>query len=367
MVGARGKGSRSGSNAEAAVVRVATYNLLHPPLCSGKRFPHCRPEDLGEAVRWKGIKAKLEEVMACDWPAVICLQEVGEGWAAQLHTFFQQRGWHFAFALTPLVQWPPMGVALAWPNAALALEDLRVQRPGAEFRAPQVPKPSGFKQLLLKLTRGRFGGPPPEFEPWTIAACKQNRLLAALLRDVRTGHRFVVATYHMPCLFGNAPLRQAKAIHAAILRDSLMRFANGLDLVLAGDLNTTPHDSELQVVKSGAMGMKDAARPPPAGDLELGTWLRGGGTSGGAAGGLLRSAYAEVLGEEPLFTNNAWIDGEVKPFRETIDYVFVSEHVGVDGVRALPVVDLEDSVYPSAQEPSDHVLLAADLRLGGGP
>lgn len=350
--------SEATDSSDPGLVRVVTYNVLSPLLCSAKRFPQCRPEDLQEDLRWARVKLKIEEAMAVEWPTVICLQEVTEAWAGQLHCFFQQRGWHFTYALTPMTFWQPMGVAMAWPNQALKLEDLKVLRPGGEVHAPPVSKPSMFKVFLSKLTRGRWGGPCTELEPWTLASRKQNRLLAARFRDQSTGHQFVVATYHMPCLFGDPPYRQAKTIHAAILRDAVIRYAGGADLVLAGDFNTKPQDSELQVVIQGAIGPDDAAFPPSTHGLELCTWLPDAANSSKP----LRSAYAEAMGEEAKFTNYTWIENEEEPFQETIDYVFVSEHLDVVSVHELPHIEPGDPVYPSDREPSDHVLLAADLR-----
>lgn len=346
-------------SADAANVRIVTYNVLAPSLCSEKRFPHCKKEDLDEPVRWERVSAKLEETLAGSLPTVVCLQEVSESWAARLHTLFQQRGWHFTYALTPMTYFKPMGVALAWSNAAFELEELRILRPGDEVRAPRLPKLSGLRLLLNRVTKGRLFGPPAALEPWRIADQKQNRLLAARLRNRETGHSFAVVTYHMPCLFGDPPKRQAKAIHSAILRHLATRFASGGDLVLAGDFNTLPGVSELQIVQSGALDADDPAFPPSTHGLQLSKWLLAKPQH------RLRSAYAEALGAEPPFTNYAWIEDEPGPFQETIDYVFVSERVEVVDVQALPSAVPGEPVYPSAEEPSDHVLLAADLRLGG--
>lgn len=38
-------------------IRVVTYNVLSPTLCSWQRFPHCQWEDLQELTRWKRVAA----------------------------------------------------------------------------------------------------------------------------------------------------------------------------------------------------------------------------------------------------------------------------------------------------------------------
>jgi len=162
----------------------------------------------------------------------------------------------------------------------------------------------------------------------------------------------------MPCLFEEPQLRQAKAIHAAIARASVMRFADGTGVAFAGDFNTKPEDSELEVLQSAMLGPSDKAHPPNCGGLSLSTWLAQDNTR------RLRSAYAAFCGSEPNFTNYAWIEKEPHPFQATLDYIFVSDDLSVEGVRPLPDSAPEE-VFPSASEPSDHLMLAADILLGG--
>lgn len=384
------------------VLRVATYNVLAPFLCSQSRFPRCRPADLEEAIRWDRLVERLEEVLASPVPTVLCLQEVGEDWAARLHLLLQRRGWHFVYGLSP--QRSPsrrgLGVGLAWDNGAFELQDVLIARPGGEVVLPPPPlPPSWLARLGASLARVlSFGLLAPgnnptaaaRLEVWKHASDRTNRLVAARLRDRRTGRALVVATYHMPCLFDKPPQRQTKAIHCAAVRDVLARFVGrcrgttvgaaaaattaaaaatdvdadaDVDVVLAGDFNTKPYDSEMELVMSGRMDAEDVAYPAAVPGLSMDAWLLG---DAGDAGLRLRSAYKEALGGvEPPFTNNAWIEGRDEPFRETIDYILVSPGVDVLGVRKLPgALEPNDPVYPSIDEPSDHLLLSADLRLG---
>lgn len=346
-----------------ATIRVVTYNVLSPTLCSLNRFPHCSKENLDEKKRWSRIKAQLEGVVAASGPTVICLQEVSEEWSGKLHAFFQKKGWHFTFALTPSTFFPPIGVGMAWANADLELEELLINRLGSSCRPPFHKKPSFLMQQAKALLRfvsfHRLGRTPVALKPWVIAGQKQNRLLAARLRDRRSGRLFVVATYHMPCLFGAPPDRKAKALHAAALRKAVAKFAAGGDIVLAGDLNTKPPDSELGILLSGEIDSTDVACPQPYEGLDWNTLLTG------QPAPPLRSAYKDALGEEPAFTNYAWIEKEPEPFMDTIDYLLVSPGVRVLAVKRLPSLEPGAPVYPTAHEPSDHVLLAADLCLGG--
>ncbi|CAE7837304.1 unnamed protein product [Symbiodinium sp. CCMP2592] len=325
--------------------------------------------------------------------AVFCLQEVDELWASKLHAHFQRRGWHFAYAMTPLTYFPPIGVALAFPGD-LELEELLMVRPAAQLKLapPRTPstrwerfKAVDFSSFFQDLSRFREGA------AWTLAARKQNRLLAAKLKVKSLGCSFVVATYHMPCLFDEPLQRQAKAIHAALVRDALMlHFPEAMgerlgaewrekSLVLAGDFNTKPEDSELQVLTEGKLSESDVAWPPAFSDqgldfaewpkaeaalqLQAAGWKAWGKYGDREAGSLqLRSAYAQ-RGGEPEYTNYAWIEESPAPFRATLDYIFTAAAVEVVDVHRPPLVPQGDPVFPTAEQPSDHVLLAADLSL----
>ena len=69
-------------------------------------------------------------------------------------------------------------------------------------------------------------------------------------------------------------------------------------------------------------------------------------------------------GKEPSFTNFAWSSfNKEEPFVGTLDYVFVSDEWEVKAVKSLEESHATDSGFPSSLEPSDHVLIAADLEL----
>jgi len=176
----------------------------------------------------------------------------------------------------------------------------------------------------------------------------------------------------MPCLFGGLVERLAMALHACTLNNLASEFRihnyeNGsvkMPLVLAGDFNIKASDkSLLEALKIGQLSDEFATlREQRSPDLEKDC-------------AHFRSAYASSPGsngKEPEFTNNAWPKFIKEPFRETIDYILCADgaqpngHVAitVDGVRQLPTS--EDSQIslgslPDAGEPSDHLLLAAEL------
>lgn len=76
----------------------------------------------------------------------------------------------------------------------------------------------------------------------------------------------------------------------------------------------------------------------------------------------LRSAYVEANGEEPNFTNYAKVL-EKPIFVDTLDYIFLSPEWKVDGVRDLPHRDDVGGPLPNKDEPSDHILISAQVAL----
>ena len=76
----------------------------------------------------------------------------------------------------------------------------------------------------------------------------------------------------------------------------------------------------------------------------------------------MKSAYKTKNGAEPDFTNHARIKDD-DPFIDTLDYIFVSPAIDVVDVLPLPNRDEVKGPFPAPEEPSDHILLAATLRV----
>ncbi len=74
------------------------------------------------------------------------------------------------------------------------------------------------------------------------------------------------------------------------------------------------------------------------------------------------SAYATKNGTEPDFTNYARIR-EDPVFIATLDYIFHSNQWSVDAVEDLPHRDTVEGPLPNKDEPSDHILISAEMSL----
>ena len=366
----------SAAAAEGAppIVQLVTYNVLSSHLAEADYFIHCQPEHLDAATRLARLKTKLAAETARG--AVVCLQEVSTDWAGELHVFFAQRGYHLATALYGKPNNGYMGVALAWPLARFDVTDVAIERISdtkAWPPAPEPPRPSAAARLA-SLARGALRAlrlappaPKPPVDEWREARRRFNQAVAARLVCKASGRRLCVATYHMPCVFW-AP--RVMTIHTALLFQWGERFAAGDPLVVAGDFNFKPHDAQYALVTSGALPT-DAALAPPDDEPwrpDLPSSLRlssayaahaaaGGDGDGGDGGG----GAAE---DEPDFTNFAQTKRDDEPFVETLDYIFVSrEHWAVAGVEPLPHRGAVLGPLPTRDEPSDHILLRAELAL----
>ena len=342
-------------------VRVVTYNVLSSHLCEPTHYTACAPEDLDPPTRLRRVQEQLRPHI--DAGAVLCLQELSDVWVGALVPYFEERGYTLVSGRYGRKFNGYMGVALAWPTARFESEAVDISR-AADTVAPwpAAPEKAGGGGVLgsiqsrwRRLVRWAKGAKPP-LEPWTEAERRQNVLVSAKLRCKRSGRLFAVTTYHMPCLFGSDKKCQVMTIHAAIAARHAKTFANGVPYVLAGDFNFKPDSAQYALVTNGGLAADHPQAPPPRAE---GAWAPC------ASAAPLRSAYAIKDGAEPEFTNLAFSSWSKEPFSGCLDYIFLSEEWGVGEVKPLKKLSEEErKSYPSWDEPSDHVMIWADVEMG---
>lgn len=77
----------------------------------------------------------------------------------------------------------------------------------------------------------------------------------------------------------------------------------------------------------------------------------------------MRSAYVQATGAEPELTNYNGMPGS-NLFTGTLDYVWLSGAVqAVEALRLPSKAALGETGLPTAEEPSDHLLIAARVEL----
>lgn len=127
-----------------------------------------------------------------------------------------------------------------------------------------------------------------------------------------------------------------------------------LPCIVAGDFNIKPTDSCYKFLTSGHLDQQDPSYPRPKNGSEWSPSCKP-----------MDSASVVFCSKEPDFTNYARIKDD-NPFIDTLDYIFLSrgEWLVAD---MTSFVDREKAGGPFPNllnsEPSDHILIAADLTL----
>lgn len=352
------------SRPTAFAVRVVSYNVLSSHLASPSHFSTLDPAHLDASYRLPLVLKKLDdEIKESENSVVLCLQEVSYDWAAAFHCWFANRGYHMITGLYGKKFNGYMGVAVAYPiedfeTLGVDISRLSDKRVGGWPRPPVEEKSLSTRVLssvnslwtIPLKTLGLWKRPPEDH--WSMSERRFNVLVSATLCNKKTKQKFVVGNYHMPCAF-YAPM--AMTIHSEMaarhVQDLAAAVDEGIPYILAGDFNIKPTDSMYHMLKTAKMDDSDPAFPTPKHGME---WA--------CTAAPMKSAYHEKLGKEPDFTNFARVQ-EKDPFIDTLDYVFLSPHWRVNNVKELPHRDDADGPFPNEKEPSDHILLSADIEI----
>lgn len=392
------------------VIKVTTYNVLSSHLSEEDYFTHCDPLHLKPERRLGELKRKLDVEVAQG--SVICLQEVSNLWSGSLTAYFASKGYAFSTGLYGNKFNGYMGVAMAVPLHKYDILDVDITRVADTKRGVRKEK-LGFVQEWLQrvssylrslLVGWKLLERPPE-EPWQLACSRFNQMVTMKLAPKGSGGggAFVVGTYHMPCMFRTPSVM---VIHCALSAQHINRYARGLPYVFCGDFNIKPDSPMYSMMTQGKMEDDNCEESPlrftPPGD----PWravLQQPLTSAYARASKLQGGISDEHSDyrgEPDFTNHSRIKDD-EPFIDTLDYIFLGNSMAVDpndkaygnqgrgrsgsnaalenpAAAAAAAVDREwklhsvlslkhrDEVagpYPAHGEPSDHVLLSANLSL----
>lgn len=355
---------------KAIRARVATYNVLSPSLCSQSVFPACNANDTDATIRFERVLQHLEQEV--NQQSIIALQEVALQWVGPLHSFFKARGYDFIATNYGKEITGHMGVALAVPPL-YQIEELDIARVTDEKHSgwsdTLLAKPSkppalvGALQAAASFTLKPFGvafGSSQQSDAgqcWRAARSRENRMIFARLREAGTeqqlnGDTWCIATYHAPCEFYDPP---RMSIACALCFQRAHRLAAGSPYVVLGDFNQKPDEPGSLLARYATLPATHKGQPPRQDD------------EGGWSIDLpqkLKSAYYEVNGKEPDVTNYAQFAGK-EPFAACLDYIFLSPECSARDVKQLSNWgEIKGSgPFPNVSEPSDHLLLAANLRI----
>ncbi|GKY98656.1 hypothetical protein MPSEU_000822000 [Mayamaea pseudoterrestris] len=348
------------SSTRTLSTRIVSYNVLSSHLAQPSHYSTYPVEHLDASNRLAIVLQKLQTELDANKRVIFCLQEVSHDWAGALHTFFSNRNYYMVTGNYGKAFNGYMGVCMAWPTKELETVDVSMARlsdqrvdgwPPADQVGACMNVVKSIQKIYYRLTKTW-----PKAEPWADAERRNNIILTATLRDRETRKSFLVATYHMPCAFYAPPIMTIHSEMAAQYTQRIAAEQGDVPYVLAGDFNIKPGDApyKLLLTADASVSMDEASIPP----------TRNGFAWKSAPLAPMRSAYAECLQTEPDFTNFART-GDKEPFIDTLDYIFISKEWKVDDVLKLPHRDVAKGPFPNldANEPSDHVLIAADLSL----
>uniref|UniRef100_A0A7S1V4M6 Endonuclease/exonuclease/phosphatase domain-containing protein n=1 Tax=Grammatophora oceanica TaxID=210454 RepID=A0A7S1V4M6_9STRA len=301
---------------------------------------------------------------------VVCLQEVSYDWAGQFHTFFANKGYQLVTGLYGRKFNGYMGVAMAYPMEAFETVDVDISRLADKRVGGWPKKPEEtmstkvWNTMRYPFKQVGLVSDPPE-DHWSMSQRRFNVLLTLTLKEKATDHTFCISTYHMPCAF-YAPM--AMTLHAEMAAKHIQDIASkkqeeGVDegsssypYVLTGDFNIVPREDMdtgpvYDMLVSGKLDESSPCFPAPKNGMNWSCTIDP-----------MRSAYAVKNGKEPEFTNYARVK-EKDPFVDTLDYIFLSPEWTVKDVKDLVGKDDAGGPFPNANEPSDHILIRADLEL----
>ncbi|KAL3944345.1 MAG: hypothetical protein SGBAC_001592 [Bacillariaceae sp.] len=337
--------------------RIVSYNVLSSHLARVEHYPTLSPKHLKASNRLPVVFQKLDAEVAKK--SVICLQEVSQDWAGKFHTYFASRGYHLVSGLYGKRFNGYMGCVIAWPVDTSDVLQVDIARLSDKRKGgwPREPKQGIIARSFTGIVgKGRdvleslgiVGRRPTDH--WKMSENRFNILLSIQLQDKLSEKSYFVSTYHMPCAF-YAPM--VMTLHADLAAQHVQSLAGQCPYILAGDWNIKPHDSTYNLLTTGMMDLGHPNWPTPK-----------HGTEWAPAAKPMRSAYAESEHGEPDFTNYARAK-EDEPFIDTLDYIFCSDHWDIDGVVPLPKREDAQGPFPNldVSEPSDHILIAADLSL----
>lgn len=322
-------------------VRVSSYNVLSSHLSSPSYFTSCQPSCLDPTYRFKKLCEKLDR--ETQNRSVICLQEISSDWAGLLHVYFYAKKYHLITALYGSKFNGYMGVATAVPIDSFEIHGVHIKRISDLIITPPPSPPTLFQKIVSFLWALFFKNVE---NPWQKSIARSNQLIAVKLKPRGENASFTIGNYHMPCEF---KFPQVMVTHSCLAAQYLQSISDGNPYILAGDFNFKPNSTMYRILTEGEVEPDNVELPPPLQDF---SWK--------ACVVPLRSAYLAANGSEPDFTNSSKVRNE-QPFVDTLDYIFCSPEWTVESVDQLPNRNELVGPLPTPSEPSDHLMIAANL------
>ncbi|UJR20455.1 hypothetical protein I4U23_023584 [Adineta vaga] len=325
-------------------IRVVSYNVLVPIYADQPDYYYrCERRFLKTDYRWKLIRSQLEQEITSHENTILCLQELSRTLLSKFQEFLYLFNYTLHYRLYGQPYNDHMGVGIAVP-ASLKVTDISMIRIGDHIRS--IVKRRGAHLNVFSWIRSFYGSKAGQdsreaIDPWDTAISRDNILIC--LQVAMKNKSFCIGTYHMPCLY---KIPDVMIIHSSIVKDLMFELAAGRDFILTGDFNM-----KARSVCYAALTQKDYTdcRFPQSNSYDISYRPN--------TKQVLKSAYLEMNGKEPAFTNYVHTSGS-PVFCETMDYIFFHGRMKVVNVLKLPDHPTGRS-YPDETHPSDHLMIAA--------
>ena len=344
--------------------------------------------------RYERVKSKLLPHMRS--LSIICLQELTQEWHDRLLPLFSSYNYTLLSSHYGPQRSGYMGTAMAFPSSLYSLEEAKITKLtdlkfwGERERDIQGDRLISVISFLLKILfffvnfffswmlnkplcyslYFRDGGDIQKAKDKNnsvimIKLSKKVKLLEQGDEDASPpsspsspSTSFVIATYHMPCEFQKPNIMH---LHISLLFNSVEKFAKKDPYIVTGDFNITPPSEAYHLITKGHL-------PPEEMNRFLSAIPKDGLVTEKdvVVSQPMLSAYAVRLGEEPPLTNYKVeeYDGKLSDFSGTLDYIWVKPGITVENVIQLPLGRSDfPTPLPTLEEPSDHLLLGADLKI----
>ena len=335
-------------------LKVVQYNVLSSALSCRETYPRNYPlnteDEVNPEKRLERVIKKLQAAMDSQATTLFTLQEVSAAWCDPLGAMFYERNYQFIFSAYGKEKNGFMGVAIAFPcsitDAAPQISSIQLTDTRQWYNCSPTPTSAGATTIY------DHNNLAASSSSWFHASRKENILLTAVF-TLRGGKKFTLATYHMPCAFKN---RDVMVIHSAMAFQYLQWM--GYPFIFAGDFNFCPGDECYRMLTS------DTGAPP-----ELIRRMHGQPTEDWWRPKFSRCPVAESAqklyrGSEPAFTCAGVVREGYDHFAGTLDYIWLSAgDWAVDATSKPAEGDGSDCNLPTVNEPSDHLMITATVRI----
>jgi exonuclease III len=339
-------------------VKVISYNLLSPKLCSESDFlNYSNPQDLDETTRKTRTILLLESFMkfSNNPQPIICLQEISSDWKGTLELLFMKHNYSFF-----TISYGILGIGIAIPNQSITVtnveyihigELIKTNIPRAiwqieeEYREVERDRKIREDNLTfmqkVSLIVKEYTALIPEYIrviEETIREAKWRKNYAIRLTLKTEEKEFIIYNYHMPCTF-KTPIIQF--LHLSVFKRLILKH-HMIPTIFAGDFNITPSSDEYNFFTGEPVPESKTVYLPKEDQEDIS----------------YQSFKMTASSQTMEFTchNETKFGGY---FKNTLDYIFVSNaNIKMSG-KLLET----DEKMPNSVCPSDHLPIYADIIL----